>query len=145
MALQNHSFLDMFDLPFSNIAVEEYHNLEQLLNLHLQDSTNDSWHYHWGSTYSVSKAYATLMQSDHRPLAFQWTNDTKQCANSLGLQVKSVVARVIFPTRMTRGKYQTLGEPSKKLSSFSSGNLQNQLLVLHPQLHRVVVKHKVSE
>jgi hypothetical protein len=30
------------------------------------------------------------------------TNDTKQCATLLGLQVQSVVARVIFPTRMTR-------------------------------------------
>jgi hypothetical protein len=73
MALQNHSFLDMFDLPLSNIAFEEYHNLKQLLNLHLQDSTNDSWHYHWVSSYSVSKACATLMQSVHPPLAFQWT------------------------------------------------------------------------
>jgi hypothetical protein len=73
------------------------------------------------------------------------TDDTKQCATSLELQVQSVVARVIFPTRMTRGKYRTLGEQSKKLSSFSSGNLQNKLLVLHPQLHRVVLKHKVSE
>jgi hypothetical protein len=30
-------------------------------------------------------------------------DDTKQCATSLGLQVQSVVARVILTTRMTRG------------------------------------------
>jgi hypothetical protein len=30
-------------------------------------------------------------------------DDTKQCATLLGLQVQSVVARVIFPTKMTRG------------------------------------------
>jgi hypothetical protein len=37
-------------------------------------------------------------------------DDTKQCATLLGLQVQSVVARVIFPIRMTRGNYQSLGE-----------------------------------
>jgi hypothetical protein len=70
-------------------------------------------------------------------------DDTKQRATSLGLQVQSVVARVNFPHEETRGLYQTLGERLKKLSSFSLGNLQNNLLVLCPQLHRVVVKHKV--
>jgi hypothetical protein len=70
-------------------------------------------------------------------------DDTKQCATSLGLQVQSVVARVIFSQEKTRGLYRTLREQSKKLSSFSSSNLQNNFLVLCPQLHRVVVKHKV--
>jgi hypothetical protein len=70
-------------------------------------------------------------------------DDTKQCATSLGLQVRSVVARVNFPHEETWGLYQTLGEQSKKLSSFSSSNLQNNFLVLGPQLHRGVVKHKV--
>jgi hypothetical protein len=32
--------------------------------------------------------------------------------------VQSVVARVNFPHKKTRGLYRTLGEPSKKLSSF---------------------------
>jgi hypothetical protein len=45
-------------------------------------------------------------------------DDSKQGANSLGLQVQSVVARVIFPHEETRSLYQTLGEQSKKLSSF---------------------------
>jgi hypothetical protein len=70
-------------------------------------------------------------------------DDTKQCAILLGLQVQSVVARVNFLHKGTRGLCQTLGEQSKKLSSFSSGNLQNNLLILRPQLHRVVVKHKM--
>jgi hypothetical protein len=39
-------------------------------------------------------------------------------ANSLGLQVQSVVARVNFRHEETRGLYQTLGEQLKKLSSF---------------------------
>jgi hypothetical protein len=45
-------------------------------------------------------------------------DDTKQGANSLGLQVQSVVARVNFPHEKTRGLYRTLGEQLKKLSSF---------------------------
>jgi hypothetical protein len=45
-------------------------------------------------------------------------DDTKQGANSLGLQVQSVVARVNFPHEETWGLYQTLGEQSKKLSLF---------------------------
>jgi hypothetical protein len=36
-----------------------------------------------------------------------------------------------------------IGEQSENISSFLSGNLQNKLLVLCPQIHRVVVKHKV--
>jgi hypothetical protein len=71
------------------------------------------------------------------------TDDTKQCATSLGLEVQSVIARVNFPHEETWGLYRTLGEQSKKLSLFSSGNLQNNFLVLRLQLHRVVVKHKV--
>jgi hypothetical protein len=39
-------------------------------------------------------------------------------ANSLGLQVQSVVTRVNFLHKETRGLYRTLGEQSKKLSSF---------------------------
>jgi hypothetical protein len=69
------------------------------------------------------------------------TDDTKQWATLLGLQVQSIVARVNFPHEKTRGLYRTLGEQSKKLSSFSLGNLQNNLLILRPQLRRVVVKH----
>jgi hypothetical protein len=54
------------------------------------------------------------------------------------------VARGIAESiKKAQGLYRTLGEQLKKLSSFSSGNLQNNLLVLHPQLHQVVVKHKV--
>jgi hypothetical protein len=39
-------------------------------------------------------------------------------ANSLGLQVQSVVVRVNFSHEETQGLYRTLGEQSKKLSSF---------------------------
>jgi hypothetical protein len=70
-------------------------------------------------------------------------DDTKQCATSLGLQVQSVVTRVNFPHEGARGLYQTLGEQWKKLSLFSLGNLQNNVLVLRSQLYRVVVKHMV--
>jgi hypothetical protein len=59
-------------------------------------------------------------------------DDTKQYATLLRLQGQSVVARVNFSHKETRGLYQTLMEQSKKLSSFSSGNLQNKLLVLRP-------------
>jgi hypothetical protein len=45
-------------------------------------------------------------------------DDTKQGANSLGLQVQSIVARVNFPHKESRGLYRTLGEQSKKLSLF---------------------------
>jgi hypothetical protein len=68
---------------------------------------------------------------------------SKQCATLLGFQVQSVVARVNFSHKRTWGLYRTLGEQSKKLYLFSSGNLQNNLLVLRPQLHRVLVKHMV--
>jgi hypothetical protein len=70
-------------------------------------------------------------------------DDTKQGANSLELQVQSVVARVKFPREETRGLYRTLTEQSKISLRSSSSNLQNNFLVLCPQLHRVVVKHKM--
>jgi hypothetical protein len=40
-------------------------------------------------------------------------DDTKQCATSLGLQVKSVVARVNFPHEGTWSLYRTLRESQK--------------------------------
>jgi hypothetical protein len=45
-------------------------------------------------------------------------DDTKQGANSLGVQLQSVVARVNFTHEETRGLYRTLGEQLKNLSSF---------------------------
>jgi hypothetical protein len=45
-------------------------------------------------------------------------SESKQGSSSLGLQVQSVVARVNFPHEKTQGLYQTLGEQSKRLSSF---------------------------
>jgi hypothetical protein len=45
-------------------------------------------------------------------------DDTKQGANSFGLQVQSGVAWVNFPHEETWGLYRTLGEQSKKLSLF---------------------------
>jgi hypothetical protein len=83
------------------------------------------------NTLSVEEGRLKVREEDDGEET-EGADDTKQCATSLGLQMQSVVARVIFPTRMTRGKYRTLGEQSKKLTSFSSGNLQNKLLVSRP-------------
>jgi hypothetical protein len=57
-------------------------------------------------------------------------DDTKQCANLLGLQVQSVVTRVNFPQEETRGLYRTLGEQSTKLSSFFVKQPKKQFLCL---------------
>jgi hypothetical protein len=57
--------------------------------------------------------------------------------------VQSVVARVNLPMEETQGLYRTLGEQSKNSLCSRQVTLQNNLLVLRPQLHRVVVKHKV--
>jgi hypothetical protein len=70
-------------------------------------------------------------------------DDTKQGVNSLELQLQSVVSRVNFSHEETEGLYQTLGEQSKKLSSFFVKQPKNNFFVLCPQLHQVVVKHKV--
>jgi hypothetical protein len=70
-------------------------------------------------------------------------DDTKQGANSLGLLVQIVVARLNFLHEETQGLYRTLREHSKKLSSFFVKQPTKKILVLCPQLHRVVVKHKV--
>jgi hypothetical protein len=45
-------------------------------------------------------------------------DDTKQGANSLGLQVQSVVARVNFSHKKTWDLNRTLGEQLKKFSLF---------------------------
>jgi hypothetical protein len=50
-----------------------------------------------------------------------------------------------YPHKDDSGLISNFGGTVEKLSPLSSGNLQNKLLVLHPQLHRVVVKHKVLE
>jgi hypothetical protein len=70
-------------------------------------------------------------------------DDTKQGAKLLGLQVQSVVARVKFSREETRGLYQTLGEQLKKLFSFFVKQPTKQFPILCPQLHQVIVKHKV--
>jgi hypothetical protein len=54
-------------------------------------------------------------------------DDTKQGANSLGLQVQSVVERVNFPHKETRGLYRTLGEQSKSSLRSLSSNLQKKI------------------
>jgi hypothetical protein len=83
--------------------------------------------------------YLDWLQGKSKFLSIHWNylpiDDTKQCVTSLGLQVQSIVARLNFPHEKTQGLYRTLGEQSKMLSLFSSGNLQNNLLVLRPQIH----------
>jgi hypothetical protein len=84
--------------------------------------------------------YLDWLQGKSKFLSIHWTylpiDDTKQRATPLGLQVQSVVARLNFPHEETRGLYWTLGEQTKMLSLFLSGNLQNNLLVLRPQIHK---------
>jgi hypothetical protein len=48
----------------SSIAFKEYQLLENLLNTQREDVDKDTWHYQWGNSLSVSKAYVSLIQSD---------------------------------------------------------------------------------
>ena len=50
-----------------------------------------------------------------------------------------------FPTRVTRGLYQTLGEQRLSFSFLLQATCKTRLDALCPQLHQVVVKHKVSK
>jgi hypothetical protein len=68
------------------------------------------------------------------------------CTNLLGLQVQIVVAKAYFLQKGDLRVYIELSRVGLEDEFFlsSSGNLQNKFLALCSQLHRVVVKHKVS-
>jgi hypothetical protein len=65
--------------------------------------------------------------------------------NSLGLQVESVVASIFSPQGDSKVYIELSGSWLEVDFFFSSSsNLQSKVFVLCSQLHRVVVKHKVS-
>jgi hypothetical protein len=68
------------------------------------------------------------------------------CTNLLGLQVQSIVAKAYFLQKGDSRVYIELSRIGLEDEFFlcSSSNLQNKFIALCSQLHRVVVKHKVS-
>ena len=71
-SLSNESMLDLFHLPFSNVANEEFMDFEQLLLDQPDSADSDSWSYPWGHAYSVSKAYAILKNEADPHDTFKW-------------------------------------------------------------------------
>jgi hypothetical protein len=61
----------------------------------------------------------------------------------LGLQTQSDASRDVFPTRVTRGYYRTLGKARGWFLFFAfQGTYNNKQTFLHPQLTMVVVNHQ---
>jgi hypothetical protein len=72
------------------------------------------------------------------------TNDTKQRCQLVGTPSTKCCSKSKSSPRGNSGFNIELSGNSRKSSyRSSSSNLQNNFLVLCPQLHRVVVKHKV--
>jgi hypothetical protein len=93
-------------------------------------------HFHFGTSGGIWGGESGFGDSStHVDLLHPRPVDDTKCATLLGLQVQSVVARVNFPHKETRGLYQTHREQSKKLSSISSSNLKNNFFVFCPLLH----------
>jgi hypothetical protein len=71
--LRAENLHNMFHLPLSAQAFEQYYDLElSLQSLDITDD-NDSWTYIWGGTqFSVSKAYNHLIGFHTVHSAFKW-------------------------------------------------------------------------
>jgi hypothetical protein len=64
---------DLFQLPLSEEAYQEYCELEILLNSVQYTDENDNWSYIWGNgPYSSSKTYNHLLGSKEVHLVFKW-------------------------------------------------------------------------
>ena len=79
-AAQLEYFEDMFNLPLSNQAFQEFLQLEILwesLQQRIQLGSHDSWSYIWGSDkFSASKAYHMMLGKKDCPPHFSWIWNT---------------------------------------------------------------------
>jgi hypothetical protein len=76
--LQVEDFADLFNLPLSEIAYEQFCEFVILLQSLLMIDCNDKWLYIWGNdNYAVSKAYNHLMGQEYVHLAFKWISRSK--------------------------------------------------------------------
>jgi hypothetical protein len=73
-ALESERMKDLFHLPLSEEAFQEYCELEVLMQAVQYSEDNDSWSYIWGNgNYSSSRAYNHLLGSELVHPVFQWT------------------------------------------------------------------------
>lgn len=71
-AVEPVSMLDMFHLPLSVEAFEEFHEFVTLVEEHHSQDTQDVWTYVWGSKYAAKKAYDWLHAGPAPHPAFKW-------------------------------------------------------------------------
>jgi hypothetical protein len=71
--LQTKNFEDLFNLPLSEVAYEQFCELIILLQGLPVSEKNDKWSYIWGNgTYTMSKTYDHLMGHAYVHPAFKW-------------------------------------------------------------------------
>jgi hypothetical protein len=63
----NEDLYDLFNLPLSITAHEEFHILQDELNLLNITNEHDRWEFTWGDRYSVKKIY-NLISETHQAL-----------------------------------------------------------------------------
>jgi hypothetical protein len=75
-AVSQEYLQDLFHLPLSQQAYEEFLKMEELCNnteSSIQRGNLDSWSYIWGSdTYSAKKAYLLMNGEQQTPPHFSW-------------------------------------------------------------------------
>jgi hypothetical protein len=63
----NVNAYDMFNLPLSTIAHEQFHELQDDIQIMNTDAGNDVWNFPWGNSFSTKKVYNLLKGEDFTP------------------------------------------------------------------------------
>jgi hypothetical protein len=75
------SKLNFFHLPLSVQALQEYQELQQIIQqIQITPESKDTWHYIWANDkYTSSKFYHFPYKDVHPPRPFVWIWDSKCC------------------------------------------------------------------
>jgi hypothetical protein len=66
-AICNVNAYDMFNLPLSSTAHEQFHGLQEEIQSLNSDGDNDIWNFPWGNTFSTKKVYKLLKGDSNTP------------------------------------------------------------------------------
>ena len=72
LAFDAPSLLDLFHLPLSEEAFQEFHDFVTLLEGHYSQDSADIWSYSWGSKYTAKQAYDAFHTGPEPHPAFKW-------------------------------------------------------------------------
>jgi hypothetical protein len=105
----NDNAYDMFNLPLSTTAHEQFHELQDDIQIMNTDAGNDVWNFPWGNSFSTKKVYNLLKGKEFTPTSI--LDIWKTC---------NIPRQKFFSWLLLQGRLNTKDMMSRKNSMWNS-------------------------